>query len=60
MKSILSLVVEKDGRITQPLVVRSLDKAYDNEALRVVKSMPRWNRTRKSEIHNSCDLFLIP
>ena len=44
---ILSLIVEKDGRITQPLVVRSLDKAYDNEALRVVKSMPRWNSGRQ-------------
>ena len=40
---ILAFVVEKNGRITQPLVVRSLDKVYDDEALRVVKNMPRWN-----------------
>ena len=40
---ILAFVVEKNGSITQPLVVRSLDKAYDDEALRVVKNMPRWN-----------------
>jgi TonB family protein len=40
---ILAFVVEKNGRITQPLVVHSLDKVYDDEALRVVKNMPRWN-----------------
>lgn len=40
---ILAFVVEKNGLITQPIVVRSLDPAYDDEALRVVKNMPRWN-----------------
>ena len=40
---ILAFVVEKNGRITQPIAVRSLDPAYDDEALRVVKNMPRWN-----------------
>jgi hypothetical protein len=35
-------VVEKDGSITEAKVVRSLDPAFDAEALRVVASMPKW------------------
>jgi TonB family protein len=46
---ILTFVVEKSGSITQPVVVRSLDKEYDNEALRVVKNMPRWNPGRQDD-----------
>ena len=41
---IVQFVVEKDGRITNAEVVRALDKgACDQEALRVINSMPNWN-----------------
>lgn len=39
---IVSFVVETDGRIDDAEVARSVDPYLDREALRVVKSMPRW------------------
>lgn len=39
---IISFVVEKDGSLTDFKVVKSVEPAYDKEALRVVKSMPKW------------------
>jgi protein TonB len=40
---VCSFVVNRDGSIADAVVVRSVDPSLDNEALRVVKSMPRWN-----------------
>lgn len=39
---IVQFTVEKDGSITNVKVVRGLDPVLDAEALRVVRSMPRW------------------
>lgn len=39
----VAFVIEKDGSITDVKVLRSVDPALDKEALRVVKSMPKWN-----------------
>ena len=39
---IISFVVEADGRIDEAEVARSVDPSLDREALRVVKSMPKW------------------
>ena len=38
----ISFVVEKDGSVTDVKVAKSVDPSLDKEALRVVKSMPRW------------------
>ena len=38
----VKFVIEKDGSIADPVVVRSVDPYLDKEALRVVKSMPKW------------------
>ncbi|MBR3578423.1 MAG: energy transducer TonB [Bacteroidales bacterium] len=38
----LEFVVEKDGRIGQVNVLRSVCPALDEEAIRVVKGMPKW------------------
>ena len=38
----VQFVVEKNGSITQVKVVRGVDKALDQEAVRVVSSMPKW------------------
>ncbi len=40
---IVAFVVNRDGSISDPKVVRSIDSALDKEALRVINSMPRWN-----------------
>ena len=39
---IVAFVVERDGSITDVRVVKSVDQSLDKEAVRVVKSMPRW------------------
>ena len=39
---VVGFVVEKDGSITDVNVLRSVDPSLDREAMRVVKSMPRW------------------
>jgi protein TonB len=41
-KVVVRFIVEKDGSINQPQVVRSAHPSLDEEALRVVKTMPRW------------------
>ena len=38
----VTFIVEKDGSISNVEVVRSADPVLDAEAVRVVKSMPRW------------------
>ena len=40
---IMEFVVNKDGSIVEPKVMRSVDTSLDNEAMRVIKSMPKWN-----------------
>ncbi len=39
---VLSFIVERDGHITDVNILRSVDPSLDREAIRVVKSMPRW------------------
>ena len=39
---IVTFVVERDGSIADVRVVKSVDPSLDKEAVRVVKSMPRW------------------
>ena len=38
----LQFVVEKDGSLTDIIVVRGVDPALDREAIRLVESMPKW------------------
>ncbi len=38
----VSFVVEKDGSISGAKVIRSVDPSLDKEALRIIRSMPRW------------------
>ena len=44
---IVSFVVEKDGSISGAKVVKSVDPSLDKEALRLVRSMPRWTPGRQ-------------
>ena len=39
---IVSFVVEKNGSISGAKVIRSVDPSLDKEALRIIRSMPRW------------------
>ena len=40
---VVDFVVERDGSITDVNILRGVDPSLDREAMRVVKSMPRWN-----------------
>lgn len=39
---IVQFVVNRDGTIVDPVVVRSVDPYLDKEAIRVIKAMPKW------------------
>ena len=39
---VATFVVERDGSITDVKVVKSIDPSLDKEAVRVLKSMPKW------------------
>ena len=39
---IVQFVVGRDGSISGAKVVKSVDPSLDKEAIRVVKSMPKW------------------
>ena len=39
---IVSFVINENGQVTDPEVLRRVDKDLDKEAIRIVKSMPRW------------------
>lgn len=39
---IVQFVVDRDGTITDPVVVRGVDAYLDKEAIRVISSMPKW------------------
>ncbi len=41
-KVVIQFVVNKDGSIVDPTVVRSVDPYLDKEALRVISMMPKW------------------
>lgn len=44
---IVQFVVDKDGTITNPVVVKSVDAYLDKEALRVINAMPKWTPGRQ-------------
>lgn len=44
---VVQFVVDKDGAITQPTVVRGIGGGCDEEALRVVQGMPNWSPGRQ-------------
>ena len=39
---LIQFIVNKDGSIVEPEVVRSVDPYLDKEALRVISTMPNW------------------
>lgn len=43
----ISFVVNKDGSIVEPQVIKPVDASLDKEALRVVKAMPKWKPGRQ-------------
>lgn len=44
---IVKFVVDTDGSIVEPEVIRSLDPSCDKEAIRVINAMPKWKPGKK-------------
>lgn len=40
---VISFIVNTDGTVVEPEVIRRIDPSLDAEALRVVKNFPKWN-----------------
>lgn len=47
---IVKFIIEKDGSITNPEIVRGVNEDLDKEALRVVKLMPEWKPGRNNGV----------
>lgn len=47
---IVQFIVEKDGSISNPTVLRGVDEDLDKEALRIVKRMPKWQPGKKNGV----------
>ena len=47
-KVVVQFVVEKDGKVGEVKVVRSVDKDLDREAVRVCKSLPKFTQGRQN------------
>ncbi|MBC8152548.1 MAG: energy transducer TonB [Bacteroidetes bacterium] len=47
-KVYIRFIVEPDGQLTDVHVLKSIGLGCDEEAVRVVKAMPRWNPGRQS------------
>ena len=48
-KVTVPFTVEKDGRVTNVVVLRGVDESLDKEAVRVVKSSPKWTPGRQRD-----------
>ena len=44
---LVSFIVNKDGSIVEPKIIRSVDPSLDKEAARIISSMPRWKPGRQ-------------
>jgi TonB family protein len=48
-KVIVRFVIEKDGTISQPVVVKGIGHGCDEEAIRIIQKMPRWQPGQKDQ-----------
>jgi TonB family protein len=55
----VNFIVEKDGKITHVKILRGIGKSCDEEALRVIKMMPRWI-PGKVKGENVATAFVLP
>lgn len=55
---IVTFIVERDGSITNIEVAKSVDTSLDAEAIRVIKSMPKWKPGRENNTKVRCKYTL--
>ena len=47
-RAFVKFIVEKDGSISNVEVNRSVNPDLDNEAIQVIKNMPKWNPAKQN------------
>lgn len=47
---LVEVVIEKDGSISHPKILKGVDKDLDREALRVVRNMPKWQSGKNNGV----------
>ena len=52
-KVYVSFIIERDGRVNHVKVVRGVDKNLDAEAIRVIKSLPKYKPGKQRGIEKS-------
>lgn len=57
---IVQFWVDVDGTVTNPVVTKSAHKLLDDEALRLVRNMPKWKPGRNSKGEVEAMLFNLP
>lgn len=57
-KVIVSFMVEKDGKLTNIKILRSLESLFDKEALRVVKISPNWIPAKQNGKTIRCSYYI--
>lgn len=56
---VIEVIIEKDGSITNAKISKSIDSLHDEDALRIVKEMPKWIPAKLNGKHVRCKQ-LIP
>lgn len=46
---IVQIIIDKDGSVTKPKIIRSVEPSLDNEALRIIGLMPKWKPGKQKE-----------
>jgi len=58
-KVFVQFIVDKNGDVVNPKIARGIDPILDNEAIRVVQSLPKWKPGEQSERING-EKVLVP
>ena len=57
---IIQFIVDKEGNVVNPKVVRSVDPYLDKEALRVINQMPKWKPGELEDGTKVAVYFTVP
>ena len=58
---IVQCIIEKDGSVTVDKIARNIDPQLDNEAVRLIKAMPKWNPgTTNGNVVRTKRMIIIP
>ena len=58
-KKVLVFVVDKDGSVTEVTVVKPVHKLFNDEAVRLIRKMPKWEPGMKDDSPVRCR-YLLP